>query len=340
MPIRLAIGLPHSRDFTTSVEAAVAADKLGYDSVWVPEAYGSDALTVLSFIAAKTSSIGLATGVLQMPARTPANTAMSAMALDELSEGRVLLGLGVSGRQVVEGWHGVPYAKPLAMTREYVEIVRRVISREGPLEFDGTIYRIPLDPTTAPPLKSSMRPRRPEVPILLAANGPRNIALAAEIADGWLPTMYAPEFDFVITEAVEDGLSKRAADRGPFTMSTAVQVFLGSDVATCRDLARPYLALYIGGMGSRQKNIYHDIVARYGYGEAADHIQTLYLAGRQDEAAAAIPDDLVDLLALVGPPERVQDRLRVWAQSRVDRLILRTNDCGVLETLVSLVDDL
>jgi F420-dependent oxidoreductase-like protein len=339
MTIKLAVALHHSRDLHGAVEAAVVADRLGYDSVWMPEAYGSDAVTMLAYLAARTSTIKLASGVLQMPARTPANVAMTAMTLDELSEGRLILGLGVSGPQVVEGWHGVPYGKPLAMTREYVEIIRTILRREGPLRFHGKVFHIPLT-DAHPPLKSSMRPRRVDVPIVLAANGPKNIALAAEIAEGWLPTMYAPEHDDVVAGPIEDGLARRDPTLGAFEITTGVQAYVGDDVDACRDLARPYLALYIGGMGSREKNFYKDIVTRYGYGDAADVIQDLYLTGRQQEAAAAIPDELVDLLSLVGPKERVRDRLAVWSESRIDSLIIRSTDVATLETVKAIADTL
>jgi F420-dependent oxidoreductase-like protein len=340
MTFQLAVGVPHSRNLKEAVSAAVAADQLGYHSVWAPEAYGSDAVTLLGFIAARTSRIGLATAVLQMPARTPTNTAMTAMTLDELSGGRAILGLGVSGPQVVEGWHGVPYRKPLAMTREYVEIVRRVIRREEPLAFAGDIFQIPLDATTSPSLKSSMHPYRVDLPIFLAANGPRNIALTAQIAEGWLPTLYAPEHEDATAESVAEGLARRDPGLGDLVVATGLQAFIGPDIDHCRDLARPYLALYIGGMGTREKNFYKDIVTRYGYGEAAAVVQDLYLTGRQEAAAAAIPDELVDTLALVGPPEVVRDRLRVWADSRADLLIIRSIDVPTLETLQELASEL
>ncbi|WP_049807173.1 LLM class F420-dependent oxidoreductase [Pseudofrankia inefficax] len=339
MRLRLGIGLPHSRGLPAAVAAAVAADQLGYHSVWVPEAYGSDAVTVLAYLAARTSTIGLASAVLQMPARTPANTAMTAMTLDELSGGRAILGLGVSGPRVVEGWHGVPYRKPLAMTREYVEIVRRAIRRTEPLTFDGDLFRIPADERSEP-LMSAMRPHRPEVPIYLAANGPRNIGLAAEIADGWLPTLYAPEYDETVAPAVESGLARRDPARSALMVACGVPTFIGPDVQRCRDLARPYLALYIGGMGSREQNFYKDVVTRYGYGEAAARIQDLYLSGRAVDAAAAVPDDLVDVLALVGPAETIRERLAIWDRSRVDVLIIRSVDVRVLETVRELAEQL
>jgi F420-dependent oxidoreductase-like protein len=341
MAIRLGVGLHHSRDLLGAVDAAVAAEDLGYESAWIPEAYGSDAVTVLGFIAARTSSISLGTGILQMVARTPTNTAMTAMTLDELSGGRVVLGLGVSGPQVVEGWHGESFDKPLARTREYVEIIRTVVRREAPLTYAGKVYNIPRNPESPfPALKSSMHPIRPAIPIYLAANGPKNLALTAEIADGWLPSLYCPEQADQVGEQLEVGLAKRDPALQPLKIATNVQAFVGDDIDACRDLARPYLALYIGGMGSRERNFYKDVVTRFGYGEAADVVQDLYLSGRQKEAAAAVPDELVDKLALVGPEGAVRDRLKVWDDSGVDRLMIKTSDIATLETIRRLADEL
>jgi F420-dependent oxidoreductase-like protein len=338
--LRLGLSLHHSRDLRGAVDLAVAADDLGYDSVWLPEAYGSDAVTVLSFVAARTTSVDLVPSVLQMAARTPSTTAMTAMALDELSDGRLVLGLGVSGPQVVEGWHGVAFGKPLARTREYVEIVRRIVRRQEPLRFDGEVYRIPAEPDgTFPPLKSAMHPRRPEIPIFLAANGPRNIALAAEIADGWLPMLYCPEQEGVVGDDLARGLERRQAGLAPLRIATTIQAFVDDDLDACRDRARPYLALYIGGMGSRERNFYKDVVTRFGWGEAADRVQELYLSGRQQEAAAALPDELVDLLALVGPPEVVRDRLSVWKASAIDVIAVKVVDQRTLELVRQLFEE-
>jgi F420-dependent oxidoreductase-like protein len=341
MALRLGVGLHHSRDLLGAVDVAVAAEELGYENAWIPEAYGSDAVTVLAYIAARTSSISLGTGILQMVARTPTNTAMTAMTLDELSGGRTILGLGVSGPQVVEGWHGESFDKPLARTREYIEIIRTVVRREEPLAFAGKVYNIPRNPERAfPALKSSMRPTRPAIPIYLAANGPKNLALTAEIADGWLPSLYCPEQHHLVEEQLAVGLDKRDPELGPLSIATNVQAFVGDDIDACRDLARPYLALYIGGMGSRESNFYKDVVTRFGYGEAADVVQDLYLSGRQKDAAAAVPDELVDLLALVGPRDVVRERLRVWDESGVDRLMIKTSDVRTLEAIRQLADEL
>lgn len=313
------------------------AERVGLDSVWAAEAYGSDAATVLAYLAARTERIGLGSAILQMPARTPANTAMTAMTLDALSGGRLTLGLGLSGPQVVEGWHGVPYGKPLGRTREYVEIVRRAIAREAPLTFQGSHYRIPYDGPDATglgkPLKSILHPVRDRIPVFLAAIGPRNVALAAEIADGWLPILYAPEHEDAFAEALAEGAAVRDPSLGPLEIATSVPVAVGDDVDACRDAVRPFVALYVGGMGAKGRNFYHDLVTRYGFGGAADAVQEAYLAGRRDEAVAAVPDALVDELALVGPLDRAVERLAAWRASRVSTLILQTTQPEVLEPL-------
>jgi F420-dependent oxidoreductase-like protein len=318
------------------------ADRIGIDSVWAAEAYGSDAVTVLSYLAGRTERILLGSAILQMPARTPANTAMTAMTLDALSGGRLILGLGVSGPQVVEGWHGVPYASPLTRTREYVEIVRRAVARERPLTFDGDIYQIPYrgDDATGlgKPLKSIMHPVRDRIPIYLAAIGPRNVALTAEIADGWMPIFYAPEYEHAFDEHLREGYA--AADRQPGDCDIAVTVSVaaGDDVAACRDRLRPQLALYVGGMGSRDRNFYKDLAVRYGYEQEANAIQDAYLDGRRDEAVAAVPDDLIDDVCLVGPVDRIIDRLDAWKASHVDTLILGTDQPEVLQALRDAVE--
>ena len=343
MALQLGVGLPHSRNLAHIVDTAVAAEELGYDSVWVPEAYGSDAVTMLSFIAARTTTIKLATAVLQLFARTPANTAMTAMTLDELSGGRVVLGLGSSGPQVVEGWHGVPFDQPIARTREYVELVRTIIRRDGPVAFEGRFYTVPLQRPDGPPvraMRSSMHPNRPAIPVYIAANGPRNLALTAEIADGWLPTLYAPEHHATLAGPLDDGRARRHPALAPLEISAGVEVHLGDDLDTCRDAARPYLALYIGGMGTKDQNFYNNLVTRYGYGAAAAKVQELYLSGRIGEAEAALPDELIDLLALVGPPARVQERLRSWSDSPVDRLLVKSTDIATLRQVRILVDGL
>jgi F420-dependent oxidoreductase-like protein len=326
---------------SNGVELAQEAERLGFDSVWTAEAYGSDALTPLTWVGALTSKIKLGTGILQMPARTPANTAMSAATLDMLSGGRVLLGLGLSGPQVVEGWHGQPYGKPLTRTREYVEIVRRILAREEPLDFQGEEYQIPIPGGTGlgKPLKLILHPLRPRIPIYLAAIGPRNIELAGEIADGWLPVFLAPEKESAYLQPLDAGLAKRQQPSEfdpPFDIAPTVMVVLGDDVDLCRAMIKPMLALYIGGMGAKGRNFYNDLVCRYGYEGPANDIQDLYLAGKKREAEALVPDALVDEVALCGPKERIAERLEPWKRSRVTTLICGTTQPEAMRVMAEL----
>jgi F420-dependent oxidoreductase-like protein len=323
------------------VELAQEAERLGFDSVWTAEAYGSDALTPLTWVGALTSKIKLGTGILQMPARTPANTAMSAATLDMLSGGRVLLGLGLSGPQVVEGWHGQPYGKPLTRTREYVEIVRRILAREEPLDFQGEEYQIPIPGGTGlgKPLKLILHPLRPRIPIYLAAIGPKNIELAGEIADGWLPIFLAPEKENAYLQPLDAGLAKRQQPSGfdpPFDIAPTVMIMLGDDVNLCRAMIKPMLALYIGGMGAKGRNFYNDLVCRYGYEGPAHDIQDLYLAGKKREAEALVPDALVDEVALCGPKERIAELLEPWKRSRVTTLICGTTQPEAMRVMAEL----
>ncbi len=323
------------------VELAQEAERLGFDSVWTAEAYGSDALTPLTWVGALTQKIKLGTGILQMPARTPANTAMTAATLDMLSGGRVLLGLGLSGPQVVEGWHGQPYGKPLTRTREYVEIVRRILAREEPLDFQGEEYQIPIPGGTGlgKPLKLILHPLRPRIPIYLAAIGPRNIELAGEIADGWLPVFLAPEKESAYLQPLDAGLAKRQQPSDfdpPFDIAPTVMVMLGDDVDLCRAMIKPMLALYIGGMGAKGRNFYNDLVCRYGYEGPANDIQDLYLAGKKREAEALVPDALVDEVALCGPKERIAELLEPWKRSRVTTLICGTTQPEAMRVMAEL----
>ena len=336
--MRLGLNIGYSGAAMSDVLPLVEhADRLGIDSVWAAEAYGSDAVTVLAYLAARTERIKLGTGILQMPARTPANTAMTAMTLDALSGGRVLLGLGLSGPQVVEGWHGVAYGKPLARTREYVEIVRKAIARQEPLAFDGTEYQIPYRGEDATglgkPLKSILHPLRDRIPVYLAAIGPRNVELTAEIADGWLPIFYSPEREDIFNAHLDRGLATH--DRQPESLDIAATVYVavGDDVSACRDQLRPFFALYIGGMGARGRNFYYDLACRYGFEAEATQIQDLYLDGKKADAASKVPDQLVDEMALVGPLPRIVDRLEAWKASRVGTLVLGTHSPEVLEAL-------
>jgi len=310
------------------------AERLGFDSVWVAEAWGTDAVSVLGWLAAKTERIKLGSAIMQIPGRTPANTAMTAATLDLLSGGRFLLGLGTSGPQVVEGWHGQPWGKPLGKTREYVEIVRAALRREV-VEQEGEHYRIPWDGPGATglgkPLKLMLRPLRADIPIYLAALGPKNVALAAEIADGWLPIFVTPErFDDAF------GASLAGAPAG-FEIAATVSVLVGDDVAALHDALRPHVALYVGGMGAKGRNFYNALVRRYGWEEEAERIQELYLAGKQREAIAAVPDELVDAVSLVGPKERIAERLEAWRETPVTTLVLGTPQPEALRVLAELV---
>jgi F420-dependent oxidoreductase-like protein len=328
------------------MDVILEAERLGYYAVWTAEAYGSDAVTPLAWIGAQTSRIRLGTAILQIPARTPAMTAMTAITLDQLSGGRMLLGLGLSGPQVVEGWHGQPYGKPLAKTREVVEIVRQIFARTQPLVHAGEHYQVPYQGADATglgkPLKSILH-GRPDLPIYLAAIGPKNVALAAEIADGWLPIFFAPRhYRSVFQSGVEAGFAAAGHDKGlaNFDIAPPVQVVVGEDIDECRAAVKPHLALYVGGMGARGKNFYYDLVCRYGYAEAAARVQQLYLAGKKGEAAAAIPDELVDDVALCGPPARIKEQLALWRDSPVTTLNLAQPTLESVRLMAELVQAL
>jgi F420-dependent oxidoreductase-like protein len=316
------------------------AERLGYHSVWTAEAWGSDAVTTLTWLAAKTERINVGTAIMQMPARTPAMTAMTAATLDLLTGGRFRLGLGVSGPQVVEGWHGVLYGKPLVRTREYVEIVRTILKREQPLEYHGEYYDIPVTGGTGlgKPLKLMIHPRRADIPIYLAAVGPKNIALAAEMADGWLPVFFSPQRADVFRSWLEAGFARRETgkDRNEFDIAPTVSVVVGNDVDACRWQVKPMLALYMGGMGARGRNFYNDIARRYGYEEAAQKIQDLYLSGQKGEAIMAVPDELVDEVALCGPRERIRDQLAAWREAGVTTLICAVDGIESLRVMAEL----
>jgi len=316
---------------------AEEADRLGYSTVWSAEAYGSDAATVLAWLAGRTERIELGAGIFQMPARTPAMTAMTALTLDHLSGGRFHLGLGVSGPQVVEGWHGRPYGKPLGMTREYVSIVRSILARQQPVTHDGEHFQLP---ATGPgslglgkPLKSITHPLRSDVPIYLASLGHKNVALTAEIADGWLPTFWSPtRADEVWGADLVSGFERSgdATRRGRFRVVPMVPVVVDDDLEAARNAVKPQLALYIGGMGARGANFYHDLATRYGFGGAADEIQRLWLDGRRFEAVVAVPDALVDEVSLVGPRGRVAERLALWRDAGAWELACAIQDRATL----------
>ena len=295
------------------------AERLGYDSVWTAEAYGSDAATVLGWLAAQTSTIRLGSGIFQMPARSPAMTAMTAATIDQLSNGRMMLGIGSSGPQVAEGWHGQRFAKQLQRTREYVAVVRKALARER-VEFQGETLELPLPDGPGKALKLTISPVQERIPIYLAAIGPKNTALAGEIADGWIPTLFSPEHVSELRPLLEEGAARSGKSLADFDIAPAVNVFITDDLQSARDSMRPFIALYVGGMGSREQNFYNRVVSRYGYEAEAKRIQDLYLEGKREEAMAAIPDALIDTVSLCGPPDVVRERLAVYRDAGVGTL--------------------
>ena len=313
------------------IALAQEAERLGYDSAWAAEAWGTDCVSVLAWLGATTSRIKLGSAIMQIPGRTPALTAMTAATLDLLSGGRFLLGLGTSGPQVVEGWHGQPWGKPLLRTREYVEIVRAALRREL-LEHHGEHYDIPLRDGTGlgKPLKLMARPLRAEIPIYVAAISPKAVEQACEIGDGWLPLFWSPE------RARDVFSSALARTRPGFDVAPSAPAILIDDVQAGRDVLKPYYALYVGGMGARGKNFYNDLMRRYGYEAEARTIQDLYLEGKKREAAAAVPDAFVDEVALVGPKERLAERLAAWRESGATTLLVSTPQVEALRTLAEL----
>ena len=302
------------------------AERLGFDSVWTAEAYGSDALTPLAWWGSQTTRVRLGTDLIQLSARTPTATGMAALTMDHLTGGRFVLGLGVSGPQVVEGWYGQSFPKPLARTREYVEVIRRVLARAEPVRFDGEHYPLPYPGGTGlgKPLKSITHPLRADLPIILGAEGPKNVALAAEIADGWFPIYFSPKQDAMYRTSLDEGFARPGARRTPgdFEVLSMVPVVVNDDVEAAADMVRPMLALYIGGMGAREVNFHFDVFVRMGYEGEAVKIQQLYLDGRKDEATALVPTAMVEEIALVGPKEKIRDDLELWRSSIVTTILL------------------
>ena len=334
MKLGLVLGYWPAQPNREAVPLAQAAERLGYDSVWTAESWGNCAFTYLTWIAAHTSTIKLGTGVVQLSARTPSATAMAAMTLDHLSNGRVILGLGVSGPQVVEGWYGRPANRPLARTREYVEIIRAALRREGPLTSDGEFYPLPYNGPDATglgkPLKIMTHPLRSEIPIFLGAEGPKNVTQTAEIADGWLPLYYSPYRPEVYADQL-------AAAKPGFEISALVNVTITDDVKTGLWPVKASLGFYIGGMGAKGQNYHTKLMARMGFEEEAYRIQDLFFAGKRDEAIAAVPDEFADEISLVGPPSRIKERLAAWEASPVTTLLIGGRDAGQLEAIRDLV---
>ncbi len=303
------------------LEVVQEAERLGFDSVWAAEAYGSDAATVLAWLAAGTSKIKLGSAIFQMPGRSAAMTAMTAATIDELSDGRMVLGIGSSGPQVAEGWHGQRFAKQLQRTREYVEVVRMALARER-VEFHGETIELPLPDGPGKPLKLMITPKQERIPIYLAAIGPKNTALAGEIADGWIPTFFSPEYVSEFRSLLEQGAAQSGRTLDGFDIAPTVNTYISDDRELARNLMRPILALYIGGMGSRKQNFYNNLVQRYGFEEAAGEIQNLYLDGKKAEAGEAIPDELIDMVSLCGPHDVVRDRLAAFRDAGVGTLMV------------------
>ncbi|MBA6414221.1 LLM class F420-dependent oxidoreductase [Parahaliea sp. F7430] len=322
------------------MELIKQAEAMGYDSVWTAEAYGNDAVTAASWVLAQTEKIRVGTAIMQMPARTPAMCAMTAMSLDQLSNGRFIVGLGASGPQVVEGWHGVPYGKPVTRTREYVKIMREIMERKGPVEFDGDTYQMPnKGPGTTglgKPLKSILD-ASPDIPIYTASITPAGLRCAGEVADGVFPVWMDPNKFSVLGEHIDKGFAKAGNGKSlkDFDVAPFVSVAMNDDLDAAYDSLRPWLALYIGGMGAKDKNFYKDYATRLGYGDEAQRIQELYLSGKKAEAEALVPNQFLDEVALVGPKERIIERLAPWKEAgkrgEVGTMLLGVHDVQVLE---------
>lgn len=310
-----------------AVELTREAERIGYDSVWVAESYGSDAVSVLAYLAAKTETIKLGSAIFQVPARTPAAAAMAGVTIDTLSGGRFIFGFGPSGPQVSEGWYGVPYAMPWGRTREYVEIVREIVARKGPLDHHGKHYELPLTEGEGvtgqgKALKLNFHPVRNEIPVYFGAIGRKSVELAAEMADGWIPIFFSVDsWEEAWGEHLEAGFAKSGRSREDLSISPSIQVAIDGDLETARAMVKMGLVLYLGGMGSKEKNFYVDLATRFGFGEAADEVRDLFLDGKKEEAFQALPDELVDATSLVGTADEVAERVRAFAASGVDRLI-------------------
>ncbi|MFV0525442.1 MAG: LLM class F420-dependent oxidoreductase [Acidimicrobiales bacterium] len=326
MKLALGVGYWSAGPPAGAADQVATAERLGFDSVWTAEAYGSDALTPLAWWGASTDRIGLGTSICQISARTPAAMAMAAMSLDHLSGGRFRLGLGASGPQVVEGWYGRPYPKPLARTREYVAIIRKILARDEPVSFDGEHYQLPYPGGAGlgKPLKSTVHPLRSDIPIYLGAEGPKNVALTAEIANGWLPLFFAPKDNGFYRDALAEGFARPGAvgTADDFDVAATVPVVINDDLEAAADAVRPMLALYAGGMGAKEANFHLNVFSRMGYDGACAKIQDLYLAGDKAAAIAAVPTDMVESVALVGPAGKIRDDLEAWRESVVNTLIV------------------
>ncbi len=337
MKLGLALDAWSGADVKIPVERVELAERLGYDSVWTAEAYGADALTPLAYLAARTSRIKLATGVVQISARTPAATAMAFATLEALAgRGRVIAGLGLSGPQIVEGWYGQPWARPIARTRDYVAIMRKVFRREAPVAHEGSAITLPYAGADATglgkPLKPILHPN-PDLPIYVAAGGPENVALAAEVADGWIPMGLAPANAREFQVTLEKGAVRSGRSLATLEIQASTTVRITDDLRATIDAMKPRVALYVGGMGARDLNFHKDAMARRGYADAASRLQELFLAGRRDEAVAAVPDEYIDEGALLGSPARIAERFRPWAGCGVTGLTIHTDQDAAVELM-------
>ncbi|MFN8616085.1 MAG: LLM class F420-dependent oxidoreductase [Dehalococcoidia bacterium] len=339
--MKLATGIGYSgASMRIDMDFVHEVERLGYDSIWTAEAYGSDAVTPLAYIAALTTRIKLGTSIMQIPGRTPAMCAMTMSTLDAISGGRALVGLGLSGPQVVEGWHGVPYGKPAARTREYVEILRKIWAREEPVEYHGQEYQLPYTGPGATglgkPLKSILHGR--QLPVYLATMGPINIRNTAELADGWLPIWFSPKRMDLFRPSLEEGFKRAGNGKSykDFDIAAGCTIAIGDDVKALLAMQKPNLALYMGGMGAKEKNFHNEMAVKYGYGEAAAKIQELYLSGRKQEATDAVPDELVDEMSLVGPVARITDRYRVWEDAGVTTMMVQSRQREALTLMADI----
>jgi len=334
MKLGIQLGYWQAQPPTNFVEVAQEAERCGYDSIWTAEAWGSDAFTPLTWIGAHTSKIKLGTAIVQMSARTPASTAMHTLTLDHLSQGRMILGLGVSGPQVVEGWYGQPFSKPLARTREYIDIVRQVLAREKPVTNDGPHYPLPYTGEGSwglgKPLRSITHPLRAEVPIYMGAEGPKNVALAAEIADGWLPLYYSPFRPEVYADSLKNA-------KPGFEIAVGVSVNITDDVEAGLGMTKAFLSFYIGGMGAKKRNFHKELMGRMGFEAEAEKIQELFMEGKRAEAIAAVPNEFADEITLTGPPERIKERLAAWKETPVTTLLLQGDNIDTVRKLAEIV---
>ena len=334
LKVGLAFGYWQAQPPPDLISSAQEAEALGYDSVWSAEAWGSDAFTPLAWIGAHTQRLKLGTGIVQLSARTPTSTAMHVLTLDHLSEGRLILGLGVSGPQVVEGWYGQPFSKPLARTREYIGIIQQALAREKPVESTGPHYPLPYRGDGAwglgKPLRPITHPLRADVPIYLGAEGPKNVALAAEICDGWLPLYYSPFRNEVYADSLRDA-------RPGFEIAQIVTLSVNDDIEAALAPVKAMLGFYVGGMGAKKRNFHKELMARMGFEEEAQRIQDLFMEGKRGEAVAAVPDEFADEISLVGPVERIRERLEAWRESPVTSLLVTNRDPGAMQTAAELI---